>query len=181
MNNTDDISTITTIAALIIMTIITGVGAHNVFSAEPAVHESPIWDVIKSLLIFDFATIIGGSLLIVILIRLGIVILAIVFIGGLVIVALGAIPFLAVTLPIVGIIVLLVLYLAFSFAVSKEADAAFGPIQDEIGKKCFYILIAVNIFGSAILYNAYTNPNGNMWEFKPAVKAEENISADDTN
>jgi len=73
MKNTNtDNSMITTITALVVMAIVTGVWAYNnVFSVEPVVHEKPIFDVIKSLLSFNFVAIIGGALLTAILVRLG--------------------------------------------------------------------------------------------------------------
>ena len=178
MKNTNtDNSTITTITALIIMAIITGVWTYNnVFSVEAVAHEKPIFDVIKSLLSFNFVAIIGGALLTAILVRLGLIIIWLLVIGCLLVTLLGAFPFLLTLLPpIVGLLILLGLYLVFSFATSKEADAECEPIQQEISKKCFYILIVINIFLTAILYNSYTNPNRNMWEFKPAIKAEEKV------
>ena len=177
MKNTNtDNSIITTITALIIMAIITGVWTYNnVFSVEAVAHEKPIFDVIKSLLSFNFVAIIGGALLTAILVRLGFIIVWLLVISCLLVMLLGAFPFLLTLLPIVGILILLGLYFVFSFATSKEADAEYEPIQQEIVKKCFYILIVINIFLTAILYNSYTNPNRNMWEFKPAIKAEEKV------
>lgn len=181
MKNTNtDNSMITTITAISSHGNSYGVWAYNnVFSVEPVVHEKPIFDVIKSLLSFNFVAIIGGALLTAILVRLGLIIVWLLVISCLLVMLLGAFPFLLTLLPIVGVLILLGLYFVFSFATSKEADAECEPIQNEIGKKCFYILIVINIFLTAILYNSYTNPNRNMWEFKPTIKAEEKVSIEE--
>ena len=151
-----------TLVALAFVTICTIVGAYNTFSTEPSVHESPIFDVIKSVLFFCIVSLLAAAFLVEILIRLQALFSALIIVIFLVL-AMVAFPLMWALLPILGPLVAIFLVVVFfgSFSeFSKDAERENAPFISKTMNKVFYLLIFVSICSGMILYDDFTKPEG---------------------
>lgn len=167
MKETNEIedSSITTISALVIMSVITLVGAWLMFSSEPQIHDNPLVDVIQNMGVFDLMTIVILIVLKEILLKVGVVVMLAILILALFATLLSPLfPFLIVSLPFLGLVGLIVLFILLQLPTSNVVQEFFSeltswiePTIDKAFKKCFVILIVVNICEAPIMYHTFCN------------------------
>lgn len=167
MKSTNEIedSSITTISALLIIGAITLVGAWFMFSSEPQIHDDPLVDVIQNIVVFDVVTVMLLCILREILLKIGVVVLLAILILALFAALVSPLfPVLIVSLPLIGLVGLIVLCVLLQLPTSNVVQEFFAeltrwiePTVDKAFKKCFSILIVVNILEAPIMYHKFCN------------------------